>query len=148
VPEQETQEAVLSRIIATESVGQRRHQLRRTIAEALRRMATKPSFDEESLDLAALIVFSLRKLEDGVEQTATAWEKRDYYLKADRFRRQWEWLDETAYALETALLLGPQDQVPEVLATLFPKFSDITIGRYTRSPALWEGCYQRLQNGN
>ena len=137
----------MSRIIVTESVGQQRHKLRRTIAEALRRLATKPALDQESLDLAALIVFSLRRLEQGVEQTATAWEKRDYYLKADRFRREWEWLDKTTYALETALLLGPQDQVPEILATLFPRFNDITIGRYTRSPALWDGCYQRLQKG-
>jgi hypothetical protein len=137
----------LSRIITTESVGQQRHQLRRTIAEALRRLATKPAFDQESLDLSALIVFSLRRLEEGVEQTATAWEKRDYYLKADRFRLQWEWLNNTAYQLETALLLGNHQQLPEVLATLFPKFADITIARYTRSPALWEGCYQRLQNG-
>jgi hypothetical protein len=138
----------LSRIIATESVGQQRHKLRRTVAEALRRLATKPAFDQESLDLASLIVFSLRRLEQGVEQTATAWEKRDYYLKADRFRRQWEWIDETAYALETALLLGPHDQLPEILATLFPRFGDITISRYTRSPELWQGCYQRLQRGD
>jgi len=140
-------ETGLTRIIATESVGQERHKLRRTIAEALRRMATKQTFDQESLDLAALIVFSLRRLEEGVEQTATAWEKRDYYLKADRFRREWEWLDDTAYALETALLLGNHDRVPEVLATLFPKFADMTISRYTRSSKLWEGCYQRLQSG-
>ena len=138
----------MNHIIATESVGQQRHQLRRTIAEALRRLATKPVLDQESLDLTALIVFSLRRLEEGVEQTATAWEKRDYYLKADRFRREWEWIDKTAYALETALLLGPQNQVPEILATLFPRFGDITIGRYTHSPALWEGCYQRLRQGD
>jgi hypothetical protein len=136
----------LTRIIATESVGQQRHKLRRTIAEALRRLATKQTFDQESLDLAALIVFSLHRLEEGVEQTASAWEKRDYYLKADRFRRQWEWLDDTAYALETALLLGNHDRVPEILATLFPKFADITVARYTRSAALWEGCYERLQS--
>jgi hypothetical protein len=129
-------------------VGQQRHKLRRTIAEALRRLATKPVFDRESLDLSALIVFSLRRLEEGVEQTATAWEKRDYWLKADRFRREWEWIDQTVYELETALLLGPQDQVPEILATLFSRFGDITIGRYTRSSALWEGCYQRLQKGD
>ncbi len=137
----------MSRIIATESVGQQRHRLRRTIAEALRRLATKPAFDQESLDLAALIVFSLRRLEDGVEQTATAWEKRDYWLKADRFQREWEWIDESAYALETALLLGQQDQVPDILITLFPRFGDITIARYTRSTELWEGCYQRLLTG-
>jgi hypothetical protein len=121
--------------------------LRRTIAEALRRLATKQTFDQESLDLSALIVFSLRRLEEGVDQTASAWEKRDYYLKADRFRLEWEWLDDTAYNLETALLLGNHDRVPEILATLFPRFTDITIARYTRSPALWEGCYQRLQSG-
>ena len=138
----------MTRIIATESVGQQRHKLRRTIAEALRRLATKQTFDQESLDLAALIVFSLRRLEEGVEQTATAWEKRDYYLKADRFRLQWEWLDGTAYALETALLLGNHEGLPAILATLFSKFADITIARYTRSSRLWDGCYQRLQEGS
>jgi hypothetical protein len=137
----------LTRIIATESVGQQRHKLRRTIAEALRRLATKQTFDQESLDLAALIVFSLRRLEQGVDQTATAWEKRNYYLKADRFRLEWEWLDDTAYSLETALLLGNHDRVPEILASLFPRFADITVARYTRSSKLWEGCYQRLQSG-
>ena len=138
----------MTRIIATESVGQQRHALRRTIAEALRRLAHKQTFDQESLDLASLIVFSLRRLEEGVEQTATAWESRDYYLKADRFRREWEWLDGTSYALESALLLGNHDRLPEILATLFPRFADITIGRYTRSSQLWEGCYRRLQEGS
>ena len=137
----------MSRVIAIESVGQERHRLRRTIAEALRHMMRRPTFDEESQDLAALIVFSLHRLEAGVEQTATAWEKRDYYLKADRFRREWEWVEETAYALETALLLGQWDQAPEILATLIPRFSDITVAKYTRSPEVWKGCYQRLVRG-
>jgi hypothetical protein len=137
----------LSRVISVDSVGQQRHRLRRTIAEALRRLANKQTFDQESRDLAALIVISLRHLEEGVEQTAAAWEKRDYYLKADRFRREWEWIDETAHGLETALLLGNWDQVPQLLVTLFPRFSDITISRYTRSPEVWEGCYQRLARG-
>lgn len=138
----------MSRVIAIESVGQERHKLRRTIAEALRRLARKQAFDDESLDLAALVVFSLRRIEEGVDQTATAWEKRNYYLKADRFRREWEWLDETAYALESALLLGQHDRLPTILASLFPRFGDMTIGRYTRSPELWEGAYYKLTSGN
>jgi len=137
----------VSRVITTNSVGKQRRQLRRTIAEALRRLASKRTFDRESQDLAALIVFSLRRLEEGVDQTATAWEKRDYYLKADRFRLEWEWLDDTAYALESSLLLGQWDKIPEILVTLFPKFTDVTVVKYTRSSALWEGCYQRLVGG-
>jgi hypothetical protein len=134
----------MSRVINTTSVGQERNQLRRTIAEALRHMILKPKFDQESRDLASLIVFSLRRLEQGVEQTATAWENRNYFLKADRFRREWEWIEETSFALETALLLGQFEDVPPILGNLIPRFSDITIGRYTRSPELWDGCYQRL----
>ena len=134
----------MSRVINTSSVGQERSQLRRTIAEALRRMMRKPKFDQESQDLAALIVFSLRRLERGVEQTATAWENRNYFLKADRFRREWDWIEETSFSLETALLLGQFENVPPILGSLISRFSDITIGRYTRSPELWEGCYQRL----
>jgi hypothetical protein len=110
-------------------------------------MVSKRSFDQESQDLSALIVFSLRRLQEGVEQTTTAWEKRDYYLKADRFRLQWEWVDDAAYSLETALLLGQWDRVPELLASLFPRFTDITVAKYTRSPELWAGCYERLIQG-
>ncbi len=137
----------MSRVIATDSVGKRRRQLRRTIAEALRRLARKSTFDVESRDLAALIVFSLGRLEEGVDQTASAWEKRDYYLKADRFRMEWEWIEETAYALESALLLGQWDKVPQGLVTLYPRFADITISRFTRSSELWDGAYQRLVGG-
>jgi hypothetical protein len=137
----------VSRVIATDSVGKKRRQLRRTVAEALRRLVSKPAFDEESQDLAALIVFSLRRLEEGVEQTTSAWEKRDYYLKADRFRLQWEWLEETSYALESALLLAQWDTVIEALVPLLPRFSDITVSKYTRSAELWNGCYRRLTRG-
>ena len=137
----------MSRVISTDSVGKRRRQLRRTIAEMLRRLASKRTFDPESQDLAALIVFSLRRLEEGVDQTATAWEKRNYYLKADRFRLDWEWLEDAAYALESSLLLGQWDKVPDILVTLFPRFVDVTVIKYTRSSALWEGCYERLVSG-
>ena len=137
----------MSRVITTDSVGKERRQLRRTIAEALRHLASKQEFDQESRDLTALIVFSLRRLDEGIDRTATAWEKRDYYLKADRFRLEWEWVDEVAYSLETALLLGQWEKVPEILAGLFPKFTDVTISRFTRSPDLWNGCYQRLSSG-
>ncbi|MBN1936492.1 MAG: hypothetical protein JW934_17655 [Anaerolineae bacterium] len=134
----------MSRVVNMASVGQQRHQLRRTIAEALRLMMRKPKFDQESRDLAALIVFALRQIEEGIEQTASAWENRDYFLKADRFRREWDWLEDTTFTLESALLLGQFDRVPPILATLIPRFSDITINRFTRSPELWQGCYQRL----
>ena len=134
----------MSRVVTADSVGAQRQRLRRTIAEALRRLMAKRTLDEEARDLAALIVFSLREIDAGIEQTTSAWEKRDYYLKADRFRQEWLWVAPTADELEKTLRQGAWDRVPAVLAGLLSHFSDITVNRMVRSENLWSGCYERL----
>jgi hypothetical protein len=134
----------MSRVIHTDGPGQQRHRLRRTIAEMLRRLMRKRRFDDEARDLAALIVFSLRELAAGVDQSASAWEKRGYFLKADRFRSEWEWLEPTAAELSRLIVHEDWKRVPVVLAGLTPRFSDIRVKRLTRSSAVWQGCYDRL----
>ncbi len=134
----------MSRVVSTDSVGSQRQRLRRTIAEALRRLMAKKELDEEARDLAALIVFSLREIDEGIEQTTAAWEKRDYYLKADRFRQEWLWVAPAADELETILRKGAWDRLPAALARLLSHFSDITINRMVRTERLWDGCYGRL----
>lgn len=134
----------MSRVVNVDSVGTQRQRLRRTIAEALRRLLAKGELDDEARDLAALIVFSLREIDRGIEQTVTAWEKRDYYLKADRFQQEWRWVTPSADELESALREGAWERVPTALARLMPHFGDITINRMVRSEGLWEGCYERL----
>ena len=44
-----------------------------------------------SQDLAAFIAISLQKINDTVETSVAAWEKKGYWVKADRFRMEWEW---------------------------------------------------------
>jgi hypothetical protein len=134
----------MSRVVTTDGVGTQRQRLRRTIAEALRRLMAKRELDDEARDLAALIVFSLREIDRGIEQTTSAWEKRDYYLKADRFRMEWLWVAPAADELERILRQEAWDRLPAALASLFPHFSDITINRMVRPAELWHGCYQRL----
>ncbi|MFN8472828.1 MAG: hypothetical protein U0822_11615 [Anaerolineae bacterium] len=75
----------MGRVVNTDSVGAERSRLRRTIAEALRLLGQKKDIDEEARDLAALIVYSLRGIEQGVDTSAAAWEKRDYFIKAEGF---------------------------------------------------------------
>ena len=90
----------MSRVINPNSPGKRRNQLRRTIAEILRHLMLKRELDEEARDMAAALVFSLRGIADTIEVSTVAWEKRNYYLKADRFRRKWEWATPAAERLE------------------------------------------------
>lgn len=134
----------MSRVVNMDSVGTQRQRHRRTIAEALRHLMGKAELDDEAQDLAALIVFSLREINQGIEQTVTAWEKRDYYLKADRFAQEWQWVTPAADELERVIRRGMWDLLPASLARLMPHFSDITIGRMVRPKTLWHGCYERL----
>jgi hypothetical protein len=134
----------MSRVISIDGPGKVRNRHRRTIAEALRRLSQKPQLDDEAKDLAALIVFSLHGIADTVDRTTDAWEKRDYFLKADRFREQWRWLEPTSDELSGVIHAGQWDQLPSVLAGLMPHFADIRIKQMTRKPTLWQGAYERF----
>lgn len=134
----------MSRIIHTESPTKIRNQYRRTIAEILRLLSEKSTLDAEARDMAAFLVYSLREIDGGVEQTATAWEKRGYWLKAERFMREWDWLKEAAANIEDVLRHDALDLLPELLADLFPRFSDIQLKTMTRKPDLWRGAHARL----
>jgi len=134
----------MGRVISTEGPGKTRNHHRRTIAEALRRLSQKTQLDDEVKDLAALIVFCLHGIADTVDQTTEAWEKRDYYLKADRFREQWRWVDPLADQLSTVIYTARWEQLPMILAQLMPHFTDVKIQKMTRSPRIWQGAYAKL----
>jgi hypothetical protein len=134
----------MSRVISIDGPGKVRNRHRRTIAEALRRLSQKPQLDDEAKDLAALIVFSLHGMADTVDRTTDAWEKREYFLKAERFREQWRWLEPTADELSGVIHEGQWDQLPSALAGLMPHFADIRIKQMTRKPTLWKGAYERF----
>jgi len=134
----------MSRVINIDNPTKRRNQNRRTIAELLRRLGQKSTIDDEAKDMVATIVFSLRDISAGVEQTALAWEKRDYWMKAERFVRQWEWTVESAANIEDVIRNDAWDLLPELLADLFPRFADIQVKSMTRKADSWQGAYSRL----
>jgi hypothetical protein len=134
----------MSRIISTDGPGKARHHHRRTIAEAMRRLSRKPRFDDEAKDLSAAIVFSLLEIADSVDRTTEAWEKRDYYMKAERFREQWRWVEPLTDELSAVLYEARWQELPGVLAGLAPHFADIRVKKLTRNPGAWKGAYARF----
>lgn len=137
----------MGRVISTEGPGKTRNQHRRTIAEVLRILSQKQELDEEVKDLATVIVFSLHGIADTVEQTTAAWDKKNYYLKADRFRREWAWVEEAIEELSDLIYRGRWDRLPGFLARLAPRFADVKVSRLTRNPSLWKGAYRRFMDG-
>ena len=134
----------MSRVININNPTKIRNQHRRTIAEILRRLSQKPEIDAEAKDMASMLVYLLREIGNGVEQTVQAWEKRGYWLKAERFVRQWDWTAEIAANIEDVIRNDAWDLLPELLADLFIRFADIQIKTMTRNPGVWRDAYQKL----
>jgi hypothetical protein len=134
----------MSRVINTDSTGKQRNQHMRTSAELLRRLSQKETVDEETCDIIALLVYCLRDINTGIDQSAAAWEKRDYWMKAEGFRERWRWVGDMAAKLEAMVFDDDWDRLPEMMVSLFPYFSDIKINKFMRKPSMWDGCYKRL----
>lgn len=134
----------MSRVVNLDGPGKARNQLMRTSAEVIRHLSQKTELDEEACDMAALLVYCLREIDAGIDDSALAWEKRDYWVKAEQFRARWAWAGKAAAELSVVVLRGAWEQLPMILARLLPYFTEIKIVKMTRNSSLWRGAYQRL----
>ena len=71
---------------------------------AVRELAKQAEVTDEAKDLAAFISLALKTISEGIDASVAAWEKRDYWVKADRFRMEWMWSGQYAEKLKTAVL--------------------------------------------
>lgn len=134
----------MSRVVNVDSPGKNRNRLMRTAAELLRRLSQKAELDAEAKDITAHLVFCLRGVEDGIEGSAMAWEKRDYWIKADQLRQRWSWAGNAAASLESLIRSETWESLPGIMAGLFGHFAEIKITKFTRDSSEWQGAYQRL----
>ena len=134
----------MARVINTNSPGKRRKAHMRTIAEILRHLSQQREVDQQTHDMVAMLVFCLRAIDDTVEESVRAWEKRGYWKKADDFQQKWWWSTLMANTIEELLRTESWDDLPETMIKLYPHCADIQINRMTRDPAEWAGAYDKI----
>jgi hypothetical protein len=139
-------EDVLSRIINPESVGKKRNVLSRGVALATRELTLKSEMDAESKDLISFIGLSLLRLHDTVDETVQPWEKRGYWLKADRFRLEWQWTKVIGDMLVNQILNEDWEGISEDLVTVSQHLSKVKISPNHRLGTPWRGAYKQLLN--
>ena len=81
----------MGRLINSESAGKDRTRLTKTVVIAIRELLRQKEPGDLSRDLIACVLMSLDEIYETVDASVEAWEKRGYWLKADRFRMEWEW---------------------------------------------------------
>lgn len=136
----------LSRVINPDSVGKERTRLTREVVLALRELMKQTEPDEHSKDLTAFISVSLKSIFATVDQSVVAWEKRGYWVKADRFRMEWTWTDQYGDELRKALLEDDWATVAMMSAKVAQKFMDVQIPQRNRIGTPWVGAWTSLKN--
>jgi hypothetical protein len=134
----------MARVVNTNNPGKRRNHAMRSCAELLRFLSQKPEIDDESRDMLAAMVFALREIDASIDEAAVAWEKRDYWMKAEQFREKWTWV--AMYCDELTILMRAENwaAIPAVLMRMLPYFAEIKINKQMRFSDLWEGKYRQF----
>ncbi|MEL7625688.1 MAG: hypothetical protein AAGU15_02380 [Anaerolineaceae bacterium] len=133
-------------IKSTESGTTYRNRLTKSIVLAIRKLMQKGQPDRESLDMAAFVVLALEKIEESVDASAIAWEKRDYWLKADRYRMEWGWTEPRRLALEKAVLAQDWGSIAIELIQIAQQFSQIVVSDKNRLGEPWVGSWNSLKS--
>ncbi|MGH2535990.1 MAG: hypothetical protein ACRDHL_01185 [Candidatus Promineifilaceae bacterium] len=134
----------MSRIINSNNAAKVRNQNLGTVAGLLRAIAARPAMDEDARDMAAAAVYLLREVYATADQTAQAWEKRGYWMKADRFLREWEWAEEAAANFEDILRNQAWDVLPRLLAEIGAQLGGVQPKKQSQPNGQWRGAYLKL----
>lgn len=131
----------MSHIVGGESGSARRNRKLREIATALRHAAEANPGPEESHQLIEFILDALRDIDETVRQATTAWERRNYWVKADRFRHTWSWVSDAAAGLERALDAGNEDAARSIALGLTGPMKEVKPYK-SRHRRPWNGAWK------
>ena len=139
----------MSRLINPESAGKERTKMTRAVALAVRELArTNPSANggqlNEARDLAAFIALALESIAETIDVSVVAWEKRNYWVKADKFRMEWNWSGQLAKQMREAATKEDWGSVAMVAMQVAMKLQSIKVSENHRMGRPWEGSWERL----
>lgn len=135
----------MSRIIQTNGAGKQRAHLTKAVVVALRQLALQKEPGPEARDLAAFVVLALEAIASTIDESVAAWEKRGYWIKADKFRLEWGWAGELAVRLKAALLADDWGGVADVAAQIASHVGNVVVPPGHRLGTPWKGAWEKLQ---
>jgi hypothetical protein len=134
----------LSRVINPDSAGKERTRLIKGIVLCMRELAKQGRVTPEAKDQAAFIALALKSISEGIDASVAAWEKRDYWVKADKFRMEWMWAGQAAEKLKIALSKDDWATIATLMPQLAQKFSKVVVSDNHRLGTPWVGAFKQL----
>lgn len=131
-------------MINPDSVGKERTRLTKSIVLCIRELAKQAEVTSETKDQAAFIALALQAIADGIDVSVVAWEKRDYWVKADKFRMEWMWAGQYAAKMKAAVLSDDWGTIAMLMPKIAQKFSKIVVSDQHRLGKPWTSAYKLL----
>ena len=135
----------MGRVINLEGVGKERKNLTRAVVLALRELMQQTKPDQTTRDLAAFISLALDEIYQTIDESVAAWEKRGYWLKADRFRLEWAWSETLSKNMRNAVLQDDWPQVAITAANVAQKLNTVALPQRHRLGTPWVGAWDKLK---
>jgi hypothetical protein len=140
------EDRTLSRIVKPESAGKDRTRLTKAIVIAIRELGKKSKPDDEAYDLAAFVVLALNMIASTIDESVKAWEKRGYWVKADRFRLDWVWAQPLSEQLGKAILNEDWRGVINLTVNVMSKLGNVSISTNHRMGKPWVGAWEQFKS--
>lgn len=134
----------MGRIINPEGSGKQRIRLTRSVVLALRELMNQNEVDGNTRDIAAYIAQALQAIADTVEESITPWEKRGYWVKADRFRMEWAWTQKLGTSMQTAVQEDDWETVAMTAAQVAEKLKDVKVPKRHQLGTPWVGAWEKI----
>ena len=135
----------MSKIYSPDSAGKDRTKLSKTIVLALRELMKQTEPDAVTRDITAYLIVSLEEIAGNIDASVLAWEKRGYWVKADRYRLEWEWAGVIAAKLRTALASEDWGTIAGLAAQIAQKLNKVVVPAGHRMGTPWVGAARLLK---
>ena len=135
----------MTQIIKTSTPGKERGQLSKAIVITIRAFMRQGKPDHETKDMVAFVILALQEISSGIDQSVAAWEKRGYWVKADKYRLEWQWAGKMAHQLQHAFAEEEWGTIAEHLLDTMTHFSNIKVSDRHRMGRPWVNAYTKYK---
>ena len=137
----------MARVINPETAGKQRNRMVKGLVISIRALMSQPDIDDSSLDVAAFMALSLDGIANTIEATVGPWEKRNYWVKADRFRMEWAWAESLGVEMRRGVLEEDWELIAATCVRIADKVKKVQVSDRHRMGEPWVGAYQVLAAG-
>jgi hypothetical protein len=88
---------------------------------------------------------ALERIAATIDVSVAAWEKRDYWVKADKFRMEWAWAGQLAKKMRAGLRKEDWGEIAVAAAQVAQKLKKVSVAPGNRLGKPWVGAWEVLK---